>query len=112
MPKRFPPVAAASPRLDSTGQHCTDSGTAKYRQRFHERFVDDYFRRSTNGLWLSSIGVGTYLGESSDDDDAAYEAAVRHAVASGINVIDTAINYRSQRSELSVGSAIQRILAD
>jgi aryl-alcohol dehydrogenase-like predicted oxidoreductase len=55
---------------------------------------------------MSSIGIGTYLGDDSDADDLAYAQAIRHAVASGINVIDSAINYRCQRSERAVGRAL------
>jgi aryl-alcohol dehydrogenase-like predicted oxidoreductase len=60
---------------------------------------------------VSSIGLGTYLGDNTDEDDAAYESAVRHAVGAGVNLIDTAINYRSQRSELAIGAAIQQLSA-
>jgi aryl-alcohol dehydrogenase-like predicted oxidoreductase len=61
---------------------------------------------------VSSLGIGTYLGECSEADDAAYETAVHHAIGHRINLIDTAINYRCQRSERSVGTAIQRAIAD
>jgi aryl-alcohol dehydrogenase-like predicted oxidoreductase len=57
-------------------------------------------------LWLSSIGVGTYLGEPDAATDARYTDAVTEAVRAGINVLDSAINYRFQRSERSIGSAI------
>ena len=60
---------------------------------------------------MSSIGIGTYLGVNTDAADAAYAAAIRKAVISGINVIDTAINYRAQRSERAVGTAIHALLA-
>ena len=63
------------------------------------------------GLTVSSIGIGTYLGDSTDTEDAAYEAAIQAAVSNGVNLIDTAINYRSQRSEQSVGAAIQQLVA-
>jgi len=58
------------------------------------------------GLSLSSIGLGTYLGEESARTDAGYEASVAVALASGINVFDTAINYRGQRSERAIGRAL------
>ena len=58
---------------------------------------------------VSSLGIGTYLGESTDADDEAYERSIVHAIASGVNLIDTAINYRSQRSELSIGAALQSV---
>jgi aryl-alcohol dehydrogenase-like predicted oxidoreductase len=72
--------------------------------------VPGFYRPATFGVSMSSIGVGTYLGESTDDGDAAYQTAILHAVSSGINVIDTAINYRNQRSERAVGAAIQQLL--
>jgi len=57
------------------------------------------------------VGIGTYLGECSDADDAAYEASVGRAIERGINLIDTAINYRCQRSERAVGAALRRATA-
>lgn len=58
------------------------------------------------GLTLSNIGIGTYLGEADGQTDRAVEAAVRASVAAGVNVIDTAINYRAQRAERAVGRAV------
>jgi hypothetical protein len=40
-------------------------------------------------LRLSSLGVGTYLGEANDWTDEAVSAAVVTSVMSGWNVIDT-----------------------
>ena len=60
---------------------------------------------------MSSLGVGTYLGEPDAATDQAYTDAVVAAVEGGINVVDTAINYRFQRSERSVGAAIQKLIA-
>jgi len=58
---------------------------------------------------LSSIGIGTYQGSASPEDDRAYAGAIKHAVRGGINLIDTAINYRSMRSEQVVGEAIRAV---
>jgi aryl-alcohol dehydrogenase-like predicted oxidoreductase len=60
---------------------------------------------------LSSLGIGTYLGQPDAKTDEGYAAAAAAAVESGINVIDTAINYRLQRSERSIGAAIQQLAA-
>jgi len=65
--------------------------------------------REAHGLSLSSIGIGTYLGQPDDKTDGSYLASVTAAVENGINVIDTAINYRFQRSERSIGSAIKEL---
>jgi len=60
-----------------------------------------------HGLVLSSIGLGTYLGNADDATDAGYTRAIVRAVQLGVNVIDTAANYRFQRSERSVGEALK-----
>ena len=61
-------------------------------------------------LWLSSIGLGTYLGEPSDAADQSYIAAIESGLRSGINVLDTAINYRHQRSERNIGAALKHLI--
>ena len=58
------------------------------------------------GLSLSSIGLGTYLGDDGAAADAGYEACVAAALGAGINVFDSAINYRGQKSERAVGRAL------
>jgi len=58
---------------------------------------------------LSSIGIGTYLGQPNEKTDASYTEAIVAAVENGINVIDAAINYRFQRSERSIGTAIRSL---
>jgi diketogulonate reductase-like aldo/keto reductase len=55
------------------------------------------------GLALSSIGIGTYLGNPDEATDTNYTNAVVRAVQLGVNVIDSAANYRFQRSERSIG---------
>lgn len=84
----------------------TEPGTDRYRKRFEGRIPTEHFRRS-QGLWLSSIGLGTYLGNHDAPTDKLYHDAIVRAVESGCNVIDTAINYRFQRSERSIGTALK-----
>jgi aryl-alcohol dehydrogenase-like predicted oxidoreductase len=88
----------------------TPRGTARYRARHAERFARDFYRAGPLGLSLSSIGIGTYLGDDSDGDDLAYADAVRAAIGAGVNVVDTAINYRCQRSERAIGRALHGAL--
>src|ERR671910_584008 len=91
--------------------HATREGTARYRERLtreagaaagHFRFEQD--------LWLSSVGVGTYLGEADDETDRAYAESVARAVELGANVIDSAANYRFQRGERSIGAALRQLI--
>jgi len=86
----------------------TLDGTARYRERFREVAASDHFRKQQD-LWLSSIGVGTYLGDADDETDARYAESVATAVESCANVIDTAANYRFQRSERSIGGALREL---
>ncbi len=86
----------------------TREGTARYAEHFRGRAAEGYFREK-GGKWLSSLGIGTYLGEPDAATDGAYAQAVARAVELGVNVIDTAINYRFQRSERSVGAALKAL---
>jgi aryl-alcohol dehydrogenase-like predicted oxidoreductase len=106
-------VGAASPTYmaaQSNVDKAAVTATEAYASRFAERYAAEFYRPSAGGEVISSIGIGTYLGECSEQDDADYEDAVATAIASGVNLIDTAINYRCQRSERAVGAAIQRVL--
>jgi aryl-alcohol dehydrogenase-like predicted oxidoreductase len=88
-------------------------GTERYAERFAERAAEGHFRQPEplGGLVLSSIGIGTYLGEHTAAADQAYTDAVVAAVTAGVNVMDTAINYRFQRSERAIGAALERLRA-
>ena len=50
--------------------HATPDGTARYRFRFQSTSAADHFREA-RGLWLSSIGLGTYLGEPTEAEGRA-----------------------------------------
>jgi aryl-alcohol dehydrogenase-like predicted oxidoreductase len=58
---------------------------------------------------LSSIGIGTYLGQPDEVTDKSYTDAIVAAVQGGLNVIDSAINYRFQRSERSIAAALREL---
>jgi aryl-alcohol dehydrogenase-like predicted oxidoreductase len=88
----------------------TKEGTTRYTQKFAGRAAAGHFRE-VQRLLLSSIGMGTYLGQPDPKTDEGYRGAAVAAVESGINVIDAAINYRFQRSERSIGAAMQQLEA-
>jgi aryl-alcohol dehydrogenase-like predicted oxidoreductase len=90
----------------------TPQGTLRYAARFQGRSAAGHFREAPGGLVFSSIGIGTYLGEPDDATDARYKESVVAAVEGGINVIDTAINYRIQRSERSIGAALKQLASN
>src|ERR1022692_327737 len=91
--------------------YATQEGTTRYIDRF-PKYRDAAFYRTILGLEVSSLGIGTYLGNEDDATDQAYTEALIAAGEGGINLIDTAINYRNQRSERSVGAALRRLQRD
>ena len=91
----------------------TPKGTAGFRDRaVAERGLPfEHFRDVPGGLALSSLGLGTYIGAPNAPTDVAVEQAVSLCLSSGrVNVLDTAINYRYQRAERSLGRALARLV--
>jgi aryl-alcohol dehydrogenase-like predicted oxidoreductase len=90
-----------------TPGRATPAGTTRYTSRFPA----DGFYRTAASLSVSSLGLGTYLGGLDATVDNAYAAAVAAAVCGGVNFLDSAINYRHQQSERSIGAALERLFA-
>ena len=88
--------------------YATPEGTTRYERCFAERLPAHF--RNVQGLRLSSIGLGTYLGEPTGACDTLYRDSIQRALELGINVIDTAINYRHQRSERVIGEALAAMI--
>lgn len=89
----------------------TAAGTHSYASRFERGFVADFYRQTRTALTVSSVALGTYLGESDDATDSLYAEVCRAALTNGVNIVDTAINYRCQRSERVVGSVLRELLS-
>ncbi|MBI3323030.1 MAG: aldo/keto reductase [Candidatus Omnitrophica bacterium] len=85
----------------------TPAGTRRYRTRQAECHPTHF--RDLQGLTASSIGCGTYLGDPDDATDQLYTEALEHALGRGVNFLDTASNYRCQRSERAVGQTLERL---
>ena len=103
-------MSSAAPMNDERKSgSATAEGTLRYAARFQGRAAAGHFREIRGGLVLSSIGIGTYLGEPDEATDGAYTDAVVAAIEGGINVVDSAINYRFQRSERAVGAALREL---
>jgi len=86
--------------------------TAEATERYAAAFPQhrEYgFYRAVRGLQVSSLGIGTYLGELDEATDSAYTDALLAAAEGGINFFDCAINYRHQQSERSIGAALKQL---
>src|SRR6187200_2590594 len=91
----------------------TPEGTWKFKENAIKNGIAGSHFRSFDNLNLSSLGMGTYLGQITAEDDRDLENAIYESVKSGaMNVIDTAINYRSMKSEKNIGKAIKRLIDD
>jgi aryl-alcohol dehydrogenase-like predicted oxidoreductase len=91
-------------------QRATPEGTARYAARHAAEYAADFFRPLHGRLVVSSIGLGTYLGQCGDEDDVRYAEAAERALAAGVNLLDSAINYRCQRSERALGRGLRAAL--
>ncbi|MCE2508120.1 MAG: aldo/keto reductase [Nitrosopumilaceae archaeon] len=89
--------------------HATPEGTKKFAAS-SPAGISNY--RTFGSLTLSSVGMGTYLGDSDDATDATVESAVAESVRRGVNVLDTAINYRSQKAERALGRAVSKMVQE
>ena len=87
----------------------TLEGTEKFSN--NSSVNQENFKKIQN-LTLSNVGIGTYLGDADSQTDEMVKNAVKQSVLSGVNVIDTAINYRAQKAERSVGNAISELIQD
>lgn len=91
--------------------HATADGTRRLQKRFAGTHTDHFYRPLVDGALVSSLGLGTYLGDCNDQEDARYAATAAAALNRGVNLLDTAINYRCQRSERAIGEALRAVLA-
>ncbi len=85
----------------------TPEGTERFKNRFAS--CPGHFRLK-EGVWFSSIGAGSYLGEPDEETDREYREGLKEAIRLGVNVVDSAINYRCQRSERSFGAVIRELI--
>ena len=90
----------------------TTAGTRRYASRFRSAFSDDFYRPALDRLTVASIGMGTYLGECDDAEDDRYVTLLAEGIRNGVNLLDTAINYRCQRSERALGRALKQVIEE
>ena len=87
----------------------TPEATYRFAKRI-SHYKDFYMRH--NGLVFSKLGFGTFKKEPYKEENYIfdYKEALKTAIRAGINVIDTAINYRYQESEKEVGEVLSELI--
>jgi aryl-alcohol dehydrogenase-like predicted oxidoreductase len=85
--------------------------TRRYAERGAARLSAAHFRELAGGASASTLGLGTYLGPEDGATDVLYQDAIVRALQLGVNVLDTAVNYRHQRSERAIRTALGTALS-
>ncbi|HEY6559094.1 MAG TPA: aldo/keto reductase [Polyangiaceae bacterium] len=80
----------------------TASATAEYRTRF-ESLPAAHAELGRTGLVTSKVGFGGYR---IHDAQPAHREALKHALTSGVNLVDTSTNYTDGHSESLIGQVI------
>lgn len=93
--------------LSKISGYATRDDTINFSKRFPKLIA---YGSTVSDLFLSKVGLGTYLGETSDEVDDLMIESIQYGISKGINVIDTAINYRGMNSEKAIGIAINRAI--
>lgn len=92
--------------------HATKEGTFAYLKQFPKYSRDFY--RFDGDVFVSSLGLGTFRKEPYREENYVvnYKESIKLAILNGINLIDTAINYRYQISEREIGEALEELIAE
>ncbi|WP_419770997.1 MAG: aldo/keto reductase [Candidatus Marinarcus sp.] len=87
----------------------TTEATYNFAKKF-STYKDFYIKH--NDLVFSKLGLGTFNKEPYKEENYVfhYIEGVKQAVKSGINLIDTASNYRYGQSEKEIGIALKELL--
>ncbi len=89
--------------------NATFEDTLNYAKKFST--YKDFYMKS-NDLVFSKLGLGTFNKEPYKEENYLfhYIASVKEAVKNGMNVIDSASNYRYGESEKEIGIALKEML--
>ncbi|MDT8339514.1 MAG: aldo/keto reductase [Sulfurimonas sp.] len=89
-------------------KYATQDATLSFAKRF-SNYKDFYYKY--DNLVFSKLGIGTFNKEPYKEENYVfhYIEGVKQAIRSGINLIDTASNYRYGESEKEIGEALREL---
>jgi len=112
-------LGSSSPQGKGTGVmltrgHATAAGTKAFARRHASSLYREapFVEESGGRLTLSSVGLGTYLGDVDEATDLLVSEALKRSVVAGMNHVDCASNYRKGRAELTVGTTLAELFAE
>lgn len=87
----------------------TKEDTYNFAKKF-SHYKDFYAR--TNDLIVSKLGIGTFVQEPYKEENYVFDyiSSIKEAIKNGINLIDTASNYRYGQSEKEIGIALGELI--
>ena len=87
----------------------TPQSTLDFAKKFS--YYKDFYVKHNN-LIFSKLGIGTFNKEPYKEENYVfhYIAGVKEAIKNGINLIDTASNYRYGQSEKEIGEALKELI--
>ncbi len=88
----------------------TAEGTRAYAERYTRLGLAPGSYSAFSEWTVSSLGIGTYLGDADSATSRGYTESLRLALRGGVNLIDTAINYREQLSERIIGQVLRELI--
>ena len=90
--------------------YATPKGTKKFAERSNKKLHNKITKMSTISHYPMLALVLILETQILKQTRLVENAAIKKSVLGGINVIDTAINYRAQKAERSVGNAISQLI--
>jgi aryl-alcohol dehydrogenase-like predicted oxidoreductase len=103
--ERFASVLVTTGEGPLLSGHATREGVNRFAASFGRDSTEFY--RAVQDVFVSSLGIGTNRGALDGETDISYARAVYAALQGGINLIDTSLNYRRQRSERAVAAGLR-----
>ncbi len=80
------------------------------REYFNKIGISEEYVKNNGDFYTIGIGIGTHLGNFSDEHSNLYKDAIEYGLKNGINFIDTSVTYREMKSEKDIGHVLDDLI--
>ncbi|MEG2983131.1 MAG: aldo/keto reductase [Peptostreptococcaceae bacterium] len=80
------------------------------KEYFKNRGIHKNYIKNTEKFYSLLFGMGTHLGEFTDEHSNLYIDTLTYGLENGVNFIDTSVNYREMKSEKDVGVVLNKLI--